>query len=77
MSILNRHDKMLTDIVILDTTAIANGPVAIIELPFRLRSGIHGSWVEHKDLPEGDLCDSHGISNDIQEEFRKRSYIDM
>jgi hypothetical protein len=68
---------MLTNIVVLDTTSIAIGPVAIIELPFRLRSGIHGSWVEHSDLPEGDLCDSHGISDEIKAEFTKGRYVDV
>lgn len=63
---------MLTDIVILDTSKLAQGPVAIIELPFRLRAGIHGSWVAGKDLPEEkDLCDMQGISEQVRSEFGK------
>lgn len=70
MSIANSHDKMLTDIVILDTANLPAGPVAIIELPFRLRNGIHGSWVQGKDLPEDkELCDMHGISAEVLAEF--------
>lgn len=69
ISVVNRHDKMLTDIVILDTADMAKGPIAIIELPFRLRNGIHGSWVDQKDLPEEDLCDMHGVSDEIKAEF--------
>lgn len=62
---------MLTDIVILDTADLPKGPVAIIELPFRLRNGIHGSWVDSKDLEGGedDLCDMHGISPGVRAEF--------
>lgn len=61
---------MLTEIVILDTAKIADGPIAIIELPFRLRAGIHGSWVMGKDLPEDvDLCDMHGVTDEIKREF--------
>lgn len=60
---------MLTDIAILDTANLAKGPIAIIELPFRLRGGIHGSWVEDKDIIPGDFCDMHGVSNEVKVEF--------
>lgn len=39
ISIVNRPEKMLTDIGILDTEHIAKGSIAPIELPFRLRTG--------------------------------------
>ena len=42
---LSHHDTMLSSLAILDTQAIPAGPVARILLPFRLKSGIHGSWV--------------------------------
>ena len=61
---------MLTDIVILDTANLGKGPIAIIELPFRLRGGIHGSWVHGKELPDKrDLCDMHCVSDEIKAEF--------
>lgn len=70
ISVANRRDKLLTEIVILDTEKIAQGPIAIIELPFRLRAGIHGSWVMGSDLPrDQDLCDMHGISEEVKKEF--------
>jgi Retinal pigment epithelial membrane protein len=70
ISIANKKDKMLTDIVILDTAKLTEGPVAIIELPFRLRNGIHGSWVHANDLlPKKDLCDMHNISTEVRTEF--------
>lgn len=72
ISVANRRDKLLTEIVVLDTAKIAQGPIAIIELPFRLRAGIHGSWVMGSDLPrEQDLCDMHGISEKVKKEFGK------
>lgn len=64
---------MLTEIIILDTAKIAQGPIAIIELPFRLRAGVHGSWVMGSDLPrEQELCDMHGISEEVKKEFGTR-----
>lgn len=39
--------------------------IAIIKLPFRLRDGVHGSWVMGKDLPEdNDLCDMHEVTEE-------------
>ncbi|KAI1381231.1 carotenoid oxygenase [Hypoxylon crocopeplum] len=70
ISIANRHDTSLTNIIILDTLDMAKGPIAVIELPFRLRNGIHGSWVNGKDLPgTEDFCDMHGITDEIRAEF--------
>ena len=49
---------------------MAKGPVAVIELPFRLRNGVHGSWVDGKDLLEHkDLCDMNGITTEIAAKF--------
>jgi carotenoid cleavage dioxygenase-like enzyme len=42
---LSHFDTMLSSLAILDTADLAAGPVARILLPFRLKSGIHGSWV--------------------------------
>lgn len=65
---------MLTEIVILDTANIPGGPIAVIELPFRLRAGIHGSWVMGKDLPEdSDLCDMSGVTEDLRKEFGRKT----
>lgn len=59
--------------MILDTASIPQGPIAIIELPFRLRAGIHGSWVMRKDFPKDkDLCDMSGITEELKEEFREK-----
>ncbi|KAI3392197.1 hypothetical protein diail_6088, partial [Diaporthe ilicicola] len=42
---VNRRDTMLSQVVVVVTAKMAEGPVAIIELLFRLRSGTHGTWV--------------------------------
>lgn len=60
--------------MILDTASIPSGPIAIIELPFRLRAGIHGSWVMSKDLPgDQDLCDMSGVTEEIKKEFGREN----
>jgi len=45
MSVVNRLNEHRADLVILDTTSIASGPVATIKLPFRQRAALHGCWV--------------------------------
>jgi len=42
---LNHFDTMLSSLALLDTKDLSAGPIARIKLPFRLRSGVHGSWV--------------------------------
>jgi carotenoid cleavage dioxygenase-like enzyme len=43
--LVNRFDTMLNDLLVLDTLKIADGPIAVIKLPIRLRNGVHGNWV--------------------------------
>ena len=43
--VVHRLAELRSDLVILDTADIASGPVAEIALPFRLRRGLHGTWV--------------------------------
>ncbi|KAJ5669386.1 hypothetical protein N7462_010456 [Penicillium macrosclerotiorum] len=69
-----RQDKFITSILILDTAKLAEGPIAMIELPFRLRLGIHGSWVPAERLPERkELCDMEGVTDEILQEFQNKS----
>lgn len=52
---------------------ISKGPVAIIELPFRLRNGIHGSWVPASELPVGrDLCDMSLVTDEMRREYGEK-----
>lgn len=55
---------MLSCILILDSLKLSEGPVAVIELPFRLSNGIHGSWIPAANLPsDKDLCDMSGVND--------------
>lgn len=55
-ALVNRHDEHRTDLVILDTARISEGPVATARLPFRLRSGLHGRWVPGWQLPPAPIA---------------------
>jgi len=66
----NRRDTMLSSILILDTAKLEEGPIAIIELPFRLRAGIHGTWVPAEEFRERrELCDMEGVTEEMRKEF--------
>ncbi|KAJ5627459.1 hypothetical protein N7528_004886 [Penicillium herquei] len=68
-----REDKVLTSILILDTANLTDGPIAIIELPFRLRLGIHGSWVPSESFVERkELCDMEGVTDAILQEYQSQ-----
>jgi carotenoid cleavage dioxygenase len=45
IALANRLADMATDLVVLDAQQIAEGPIATIKLPFRLRMSLHGNWV--------------------------------
>ena len=38
------------DIVILDAQNVAGGPLATIHLPLKLKLGLHGNFVEQRDV---------------------------
>ena len=43
---------MRNDIVILDALDVAKGPVATIRLPFKLKLGLYGNFVDFADIEE-------------------------
>lgn len=47
--VVNRLDRMHSDLVILDALRIEAGPVAVLRMPMRLRAGLHGTWVGAHD----------------------------
>ena len=47
---VDRLDVNLTNVVILDTAGDFQTPVAVIELPMRMRAQIHGNWVDAREL---------------------------
>ncbi|KAJ5654649.1 hypothetical protein N7490_001652 [Penicillium lividum] len=63
IAFVNRLDVLRNDIVIVDAQHVAKGPVAVIHLPFKLKLGLHGNFVDHRDIlawqqrraPEGDV----------------------
>ncbi len=50
MGLCNRYTEMRSDLVILDTKNISDGPVCTVKLPTRLRNGLHGNWVPEHEL---------------------------
>ena len=45
IGLVNRHADMRTELLVLDANHLADGPIATVRLPFKLRNGIHGTWV--------------------------------
>ena len=45
LSVIERHDSQLSDVGVFRAGHIAEGPVATIRLPLRLRGAVHGCWV--------------------------------
>jgi len=41
---------MRSDLLLWDAQQIADGPIATIRLPLRLRNGLHGTWVTGEQL---------------------------
>jgi len=52
IALLNQLDVLRNDIVILDALNVAKGPLAVIHLPFKLRLGLHGNFVDERDIIE-------------------------
>ncbi len=48
LCVIERHDEHRSDVGVFDARALAAGPRAIIQLPLRLRSAIHGTWVPRR-----------------------------
>ncbi|EEU36436.1 uncharacterized protein NECHADRAFT_81183 [Fusarium vanettenii 77-13-4] len=64
------HKTTLGSLVILDALNITAGPVSVIDLPLRLREGVHGNWVPATEFAaRKPLVDYSGITPEIQEKF--------
>jgi carotenoid cleavage dioxygenase len=48
--VVGRLDEVRSDLVVLDARDVAAGPLATVALPFRLRYGLHGNWVDRAVL---------------------------
>lgn len=52
MALLNHLDVLRNDILIFDSLDLAKGPVGAVHLPVKLRLGLHGNFVETRELDE-------------------------
>lgn len=52
IALLNHLDVLRNDIVIFDAQNLAQGPLATIHLPMKLRLGLHGNFVDQRDIEE-------------------------
>jgi len=50
IALVNRLDVLRNDICIFDAMNVAKGPVATVHLPLRLRLGLHGNFVDRRDI---------------------------
>ncbi|KAJ5601579.1 hypothetical protein N7510_011113 [Penicillium lagena] len=50
IAFVNRLDVLRNDIVIVDALHVAAGPVATVHLPLKLRLGLHGNFVDHREI---------------------------
>jgi len=50
IALLNHLDELRNDIVILDAQNLSKGPVAVIHLPLKVKLGLHGNWVDNRDI---------------------------
>ncbi|GKT54368.1 lignostilbene dioxygenase family protein [Colletotrichum tofieldiae] len=59
---VDRLDINLTNLVILDTKDFEN-PIAVIELPLRMRAQVHGNWVDARELSGQPLVPNPLLNN--------------
>jgi carotenoid cleavage dioxygenase-like enzyme len=50
VQICNRLDEHRSDLLLFEALEIAQGPIATIRIPIRLRFGLHGNWADAKDI---------------------------
>lgn len=50
VALLNHLDVLRNDVVILDAQNLAQGPLAVVHLPLKLKLGLHGNFVDHRDI---------------------------
>lgn len=50
IALLNHLDQLRNDVVIFDAQDLNKGPLAVIHLPLKLKLGLHGNFVDHRDI---------------------------
>jgi carotenoid cleavage dioxygenase-like enzyme len=53
--LLNHLDVLRNDILIFDALGLAKGPLCIVQLPFKLKLGLHGNFVDQRDIEEWEV----------------------
>jgi carotenoid cleavage dioxygenase-like enzyme len=48
--VVDLHEKNLSEMWIVEAQHLANGPIARLEIPLRLRVAVHGNWVPAEQL---------------------------
>ncbi|KAL1839255.1 hypothetical protein VTJ49DRAFT_1692 [Mycothermus thermophilus] len=52
IALLNHLDQLRNDVVIFDAQHLNKGPLAVIHLPLKLKLGLHGNWVDQRDIDD-------------------------
>lgn len=74
MFMVERRDRYLSYLVVLDTDDFEK-PIAVADIPFRLRPQIHGNWVDARELSGKPLIP---VRKDIKlSEKAYSSYVDL
>lgn len=50
IALLNHLDLLRNDVVIFDAQNLAAGPLATLHLPLKLKLGLHGNFVDHREI---------------------------
>ncbi|XP_014558060.1 hypothetical protein COCVIDRAFT_25416 [Bipolaris victoriae FI3] len=50
IALLNHLDVLRNDVMIFDARNLAQGPLAVVHLPVKLRLGLHGNFVEQREI---------------------------
>lgn len=48
--VLNRLDRGINELAVLDAQKVGDGPVSLVRLPLRPRLAFHGNFVDHRDI---------------------------
>ncbi|KUI72511.1 Lignostilbene-alpha,beta-dioxygenase isozyme I [Cytospora mali] len=50
IALVNHLDVLRNDIAVFDAQHLAGGPLAVLHLPLKLKLGLHGNFVDHRDI---------------------------
>ncbi|KAF3763849.1 carotenoid oxygenase [Cryphonectria parasitica EP155] len=50
IALMNHLDVLRNDVAIFDAQNLAQGPLAVLHLPLKLKLGLHGNFVDHRDI---------------------------